>query len=80
MALNARMETVTVVDVFIFKLNIKNIDVVGIGESSVGFELLQDIPQDSIVVIPDDPVKILSACANRVIGIAVIIVRIPSVS
>ena len=62
--LNARVETVAAVDVFIIKLNVENVYIVGIGEQTVFFIFLQNISENRIVDISNGPVKFLSALTN----------------
>lgn len=70
MARFTRVETITAIDMAVFKLHIKNIDEIGIGQFAVVSVFQQDITQDGVVDITNFGMKFLSA--NAVITITFI--------
>ena len=69
MSLSARVEAVTTVDMYRFKLNVEDINIIGIGEQPAVFVFLQHVSEDAIVVVPNGGMKLLSAFAiGAIIG------------
>jgi hypothetical protein len=51
MSLDTGVEAVAVIDVNLAKLNIKNINIIGVGKAAVGSILLQHVPEYRVVNI-----------------------------
>ncbi len=62
-AFSTGVKTVAIIDVNLTKLNVKDVDIIGIGKAAVVFILLQYISEYRIIDIPNFGVKLLPANA-----------------
>ena len=75
------METITVIDVLRTKLNVKDINKIGIGKPPVVYIFLEHISENRVVYIPDLCMELFSADAIRtVVGMDIVRIQLRTIA